>query len=325
MNESFSLDAAPSRALELDRELRQRLAESLSYALTELDVPEPAIVPRFETFLVKLRTAPVDPQVFGIYYDLVLSLEHGEDDAARILLSELLDLPPPVAGIQIRSLADLSATQRDRYRRQVDTDPNAVMRIDPPPPAMREHCERRIQEALSLLHQGYPELHAELHAILREVVIAVSPEVDLALEFDGASSFLLWGSIALNARGHETRLDTLEALVHESAHCLLFGLSSAERLVENDNQPRYSSPLRADLRPLDGIFHATFVTARMHHAVATLLRRGTLRDQEAAQAESSLAQHVVAFSDGVATLQKHALLTSLGRSVLDGMIRSMSA
>jgi HEXXH motif-containing protein len=325
VNDSFSLEADAGRALQLDRELRQRLAESLSYALTELDLVEPVLIPRFETFLVKLRAAPVDPQVFGIYYDLVLALENDESEAAKLLLSELLELPPPKAGIQIRSLADLSAIERDRYRRQVDTDPNSVMRIDPPPPAMNEHCSRRVGEALSLLQLGYPELHAELHAILREVVVAVSPEIDPTLEFDGASSFLLWGSIALNARGHETRLDTLEALVHESAHCLLFGLSSAERLLENDNQPRYSSPLRIDPRPLDGIFHATFVTARMHHAVTTLLRRGVLRDQEAAQAERSLTQHAAAFSDGTATLRQHAMLTSLGRTVFDGMLRSMPA
>jgi HEXXH motif-containing protein len=297
----------------------------LSYALTELDLLEPAVTPKFETFLVKLRAAPVDPQVFGIYYDLVLSLERNEEALARALLSELLELPTPAEGIQVKSLADLSATQRDRYRRQVDTDPNSVMRIDPAPPAMNEHCRRRVGEALSLLHQGYPELHAELQAILREVVIAASPELDAALEFDGASSFLLWGSIALNARGHETRLDTLEALVHESAHCLLFGLSSAERLLQNDNQPRYSSPLRADPRPLDGIFHATFVTARMHHAVAMLLRKEVLSDQEVAQAKYSLTQHVAAFSDGAATLKEHATFTSLGRTVFDGMLRSMQA
>lgn len=325
MSESFNLDADPNRAVQLDRELRQRLATSLSYALTEFDLLEPVITPRFEAFLLTLRAAPVDPQVFGIYYDLVLSLEHGQEDAAKTLLSELLELPPPAAGIQVKSLADLSASQRDRYRRQVDTDPNAVMRIDPPPAAMREHCARRIEEALSLLHEGYPELHAELHAILREVVIAVSPEVDLALEFDGASSFLLWGSIALNAQGHETRLDTVEALVHESAHCLLFGLSNTERLLENDNQPRYRSPLRVDPRPLDGIFHAAFVTARMHHALATLLERGVLRNEEVAQAEHSLAQHTSSFCDGVATLRRHALLTSLGRTVLEGMLRSMPA
>jgi HEXXH motif-containing protein len=297
----------------------------LSYALTELDLLEPAVTPKFETFLVKLRAAPVDPQVFGIYYDLVLSLERDEEEAARALLSELLELPTPASGIQVKSLADLSATQRDRYRRQVDTDPNSVMRIDPAPAAMNEHCRGRVGEALSLLRQGYPELHAELQAILREVVIAASPETDAALEFDGASSFLLWGSIALNARGHETRLDTLEALVHESAHCLLFGLSSAERLLENDHQPRYSSPLRADPRPLDGIFHATFVTARMHHAVATLLQRGILHGQEATQAGHSLTQHVAAFSDGAATLRKHATFTSLGQAVFDGMLRSMPA
>lgn len=323
MSTPFGIEADPGRALRLDDELRKRLADSLSYAVTELDLFEPAALPQFERFLVQLRANPVEPQAFGIYYDLVLALERDEREAAQQLSSELLALPVPAPTIRLRSLSDLDATQRDRYCRQVDTDPETVMRIEPPPEAMTRHCRWRIEEALQLLQQGYPELAQELNAILREVVIAVSPELDPAIEFDGASSFLLWGSIALNARGHETRLDTLEALVHESAHCLLFGLSHTERLLENDQRARYASPLRIDPRPLDGIFHATFVTARVHHALDTLLRRGALQGAEVAQAERSLAEYSAAFADGAATLERHAALTTLGRDVFGGMRRAM--
>jgi HEXXH motif-containing protein len=324
VNTGFSIDADPGRALRLDDELRKRLADSLAYAVTELDVLVPSVAPQFERFLVQLRASPVEPQVFGIYYDLVLALERDEREVARRLLDELLALPVVTSGICLRSLSELDATQRDRYCRQVDTDPDTVMRIEAPPEAMTRHCRGRIAEALQLLQTGYPELAQELHAILREVVIAVSPEVDPAIEFDGASSFLLWGSIALNARGHEARLDTLEALVHESAHCLLFGLSHAERLLENDQRARYASPLRIDPRPLDGIFHATFVTARVHHTLDTLLRRGALQGAELAQAEQSRAEYSAAFADGAATLERHASLTDLGRSVFGGMRRAMA-
>jgi HEXXH motif-containing protein len=299
------------------------LADSLGYAVTELDLLDPEAAPRFEQFLVQLRAVAAEPQVFGIYYDLVLALERDERELARRLLDELLTLPAAASGIRLRSLSDLDAVQRDRYCRQVDTDPETVMRIEPPPEAMTRHCRGRIEEALQLLQHGYPELAQELHAILREVVIAVSPELDPAIEFDGASSFLLWGSIALNARGHATRLDTLEALVHESAHCLLFGLSHAERLLENDQRARYASPLRIDPRPLDGIFHATFVTARVHHTLDTLLRRGALQGAEITQVEQSRAEYSAAFADGAATLEQHASFTDLGRSVFGGMRRAM--
>jgi HEXXH motif-containing protein len=324
VSEPFSIDADPGRAERLDHELRQRLAESLSYALTELDVLEAATVPSFEEFLVRLRMASVDPQVFGIYYDIVLALERSEAQHAARLVSELLEVPSPGRGIRIRSLGDLSDAARERYCRHVDTDPQMAMRIEPPSEALERHCRGRVEESLVMLELGYPELAEELRVLLREVVLAVSPEIDPALEFDGASSFLLWGSIALNARGHETRLDTLEALVHESAHCLLFGLSSAERLVDNDHGARFPSPLRIDPRPLDGIFHATFVSARVHHALGTLLQRGALQGAEAAQAHHSQASYVAAFADGAATLERHATFTALGRSVFGSLLRSMA-
>ena len=66
-------------------------------------------------------------------------------------------------------------------------------------------------------------------------------------------------------------LDMVQALAHESAHLLLFGMCADGPLLENANDDhRYSSPLRTDSRPMDGIVHATFVTARMCCALSQL-------------------------------------------------------
>ncbi len=62
----------------------------------------------------------------------------------------------------------------------------------------------------------------------------------------------------------------MAALLHETAHQLLFGLSLDQPVVENDVEERYASPLRPDPRPMDGIFHATFVCARMRYGYVRL-------------------------------------------------------
>ncbi|MBL6431916.1 MAG: hypothetical protein HPM95_15385 [Alphaproteobacteria bacterium] len=59
--------------------------------------------------------------------------------------------------------------------------------------------------------------------------------------------------------------------MHEAAHGTLFAMSPVEFYVFNPENERYSSPLRLDPRPLDGIYHATFVLARMHIAMRELV------------------------------------------------------
>ena len=69
---------------------------------------------------------------------------------------------------------------------------------------------------------------------------------------------------------------------------------------------------------LDGIFHATFVTARMHQAVARLVASGTLDAVERAEAERALGENRRLFASGLATLDAHAKPTPLGEAVLGG-------
>lgn len=55
----------------------------------------------------------------------------------------------------------------------------------------------------------------------------------------------------------------LEHIIHECAHQNLFALQMIDPVVLNDNKDRYIAPIRKQLRPMDGIFHACFVLARM--------------------------------------------------------------
>ena len=68
-------------------------------------------------------------------------------------------------------------------------------------------ARRLIQEALALLDRAYPELAGELRALLREIVLAVGPDAPDANNFDGASAFMLWGAILLNARNRSSVLE----------------------------------------------------------------------------------------------------------------------
>src|SRR5690606_33877017 len=98
-------------------------------------------------------------------------------------------------------------------------------------------------------------------------------------------------------------------------HTLLFGLSVDEKLVENPDSERFSSPFRLDPRPMDGIYHATFVAARMHYATEAFVRH-PLGQAQSAAVKAALEQGQRSFRDGLGTVEAHGRLSATGRGIL---------
>jgi HEXXH motif-containing protein len=317
--ESAFFDPSAERARQLDRRMRHRLAESMRYVAAQTAgrlTPPPE---RLASFLQQLERGPVSPHCFGAYYDLVLALDDDHLDEAEQHLREMLAAPPPQDGLRILALGESAHDPDvDRMRRHLDTDPTLSLAVVPPPPDVAATCRRRIGAALALIDSANHELAAEIGELVREIVLALGTSAPGTLHFDGAASFMLWGAIFLNAASHETTVEMVQALAHESGHSLLFGLSTDGPLLENDEDERYVSPLRSDPRPIDGIFHATFVTARMHQAVARLLEAGALVGGELDEAKRALETNAALFAEGLATLDRHARPTSMGSAVLAG-------
>ena len=307
------------RARRLDARMRARLAESVRYVASQigdaLEIPAAALA----GLLARLEDGPVGPHAFAAYADLVLALE--ADDRSRALqhLGDLLAAPAMRGGLRVVALGD-PARDRDAERllRHLDSDPERPLALLPPPPEVAAAGRARVESALRRLDRAHPALASEIRALLREIVLAVAPADLDAWTFDGASSFMLWGAVVLNAAGSPSALETIQALAHESAHNLLFALGADGPLVENGGLERFASPLRVDPRPIDGIFHATFVTARMQHAVTSLRATGALEPAERDEADRALAGNAALFAQGLETLDRHAKLTPLGEAVLSG-------
>lgn len=96
----------------------------------------------------------------------------------------------------------------------------------------------------------------------------------------------------------------------------LFGVALDSPLVLNDDDQRYKSPLRLDPRAMDGIYHATYVSARMHYALARLLGAGVLSSAQVAEAEAACAAHVKSFREGLTTVEAEGNLSELGRDLM---------
>jgi hypothetical protein len=317
-----SFEPSAQRVRFLDQRMRSRLAESLCHIWEQgkglLQVPSE----QFQKFLNELESRPVSPLAFSFYSDTVVAIEEDDIDEASRLLQQMISLPVHPGDISIIELVDPEQDPIARRYASLLVDPESddslKFEIFPPSPEAATNCRRFIKDAFDLMDAGDPELAAEIRALLREIVLAAGTLEAKAMTFDGASAFMLWGAIIINANQPKRELTMVQMLAHESSHNLLFGLSADEPLVENSPDELFSSPLRMDPRPMYGIYHATFVLARMHRAVKGLLDSGILSATQKEIAEKDLADNARLFANGIETVDRFGKLTPLGKIVMDG-------
>jgi HEXXH motif-containing protein len=210
----------------------------------------------------------------------------------------------------------------DLYRRRIGSGMTDL--FQPPAAEAVENFRERFAAGHALLSDALPELAGEIRALVREVVLATSPDA-APFQFDGASAYQLWGLLFLNPKFHPTPVAVAEVLAHESAHSLLFGFTFDEPLVFNDDEERYASPLRPDPRPMDGIYHATYVSARMHWAM-TRLAASPLADEEMrAAALKAAAADMENFEKGHEIVARHGRLSATGEALMREALAYMSA
>ncbi len=313
---------APDRAkaVNLDRRMRQRLADSLRHVLEQsgdaLEVDQGAT----GQLMAYLEAGPVSPRAFALYYEIVAAITENDLSSAAGGFRRLMALPhsseSDAAVMSILSWSPGVSAEQDCYARFFSFDDDTPIKLLPPPADLAEAYRLQILEVLGWLKMADPELASEIGVVSHTVLLALDSTEAGYFEFGGSASFMLWGALLLNPSNSHDRLFVAERIVHESAHALLFGYCADGPLLLNPSSERHASPLRDDPRPLDGIFHATFVTARMHYAVEHLLMRGLLASDEIPLARERLAKHRQRFADGLAVLDKYADLTETGAAVL---------
>ncbi|HWM21698.1 MAG TPA: HEXXH motif-containing putative peptide modification protein [Ilumatobacteraceae bacterium] len=300
--------------------MHSALADSLKYLTTA--VPELArragLTPaEVDKQLIRLAEQRFAPHVFARYYELVPQVEAGQLDAAAdhfgviVRAEPLAGDRPRICGIEdppLREVADL-------YRSKLDTDPQTDFRLLQPDDAELDRAQRLLESASRRFEPVLSDGFAELRATVSEVIVAVG-EPGSPYQFGGASSYMLWGALLLNAQRMEDERAVTISLMHEAAHTLLFGQTIDEPLVLNGDDEFYDSPLRSDPRPMDGIFHATFVSARMHQALAMMLQSDALSDDEREPTVSDQQLSERAFLDGLEVVREHGRLTPTGREVM---------
>jgi hypothetical protein len=325
-----------SRAAAIDKAVRGSFSKSVTWCLDQIGVDS-----RYVEHLGERAARPCD---FGCYYDILVALNASNcprTSVAHAAAKRFLSSPsihgsktdeclPRPSGLLITTLREpwYDHGEVDCLIRWLDLESeNAMSLVSLNTPELNE-ATLKIQTALSSMEILLPEFLAEMLAITSEIIFA-KPSTDQKFTFGGASSFSLWGGIALNANAHANWWQYLPRLVHEYSHNLLFGIAREEPLLLNDPEERYPSPLRHESRPLDGIFHAAFVSAREALAMREMLVG--LRVNSGYPHYAFLLEYCThtminsehSFKDCLSVIRHHGKLTELGRAILHDAERAI--
>jgi HEXXH motif-containing protein len=306
---AFRPDACRGRRV--DARVRAGLADSISAVLQAL--AGKGALPG-DDLVAHVRANPVAPVVFGVYTELVEAVFADDIDLAVKLAGELGTLAlGPVRGLRIVTLNDhdLGNGQSARYRRLLDDDPEVGRMLRALTPVELARASGQVHDALALLGAAAPELADEIRTLVKEIVLVETDDEDF-----GASTFQLWGALFLKVKPRSDRVEIAEALAHEGAHALLFGLGMGKPLVRNGTGIRYSSPLREDPRPMDGVVHASYVLGRMHYAVSRLLESELLTDKEEAGALAARKRNARHHADSWSVIDPAVQWTPAGEAAL---------
>jgi HEXXH motif-containing protein len=306
--------------LALDTAMRTALADSLAHihAVTAESINLTDVL--LASGMSAIKAHRVAPGVFGRYYDLVFAVHAKRYEDASALFHEIVALSAKQPGFAALPFTEQAlGADKERYARLLGLEAGSAAALSSPAHEDWLAFKANLAAALMLIEKADFALAAELRTLVIQIVAAASNSQSGSRAFGGASSFMLWGAVTLNVEQHRTRLDMIAGLVHEAAHQVLFGLSIDEPLVGNSIEERYGSPLRTDSRPMDGVYHATFVCARMHYAYLRLknLGKNNFDHEERDLVEQRLSDYRQKFFEGFDTVERFGRLSANGRRIMD--------
>lgn len=321
----LAFEPCTARALGIDRQIRDGLAHSLGTICSVLDDTTSVPLPAVHQLLDRIRSSRVRPAVFALYTKLVQAIELDDRPLIGRLVAELSDptlVDPAENRIVTLSPETLGSELSVRYCDILDDDTTVPLQLGPVTPQQLHEGAANVRRALELLAAADSEFAGEIEALGHEIVLAAPPAGSPA--FGGVTTFYLWGAMFINPTA-PSRFAMLEALAHEAAHLLVFGMTMGSAMVVNSGAERYPSPLRSDARPMDGIVHATYVLARLTYCAERLLRSHALTPAEREEVTRSRETNLRLYQKGLRTVHEHARFTEVGRIAFQRCVEACSA
>ncbi|MGO4569324.1 HEXXH motif-containing putative peptide modification protein [Rhizobium sp. 2YAF20] len=265
--------------------------------------------------LTKLGSVEIlNPRIFYLHDKLLLALRaQNKTSVDRIVdciaeevasTERRAEAGPDVASLGVSDwetfIAENSKELGEEYFRQRPI-------IEPVSEEIAHAEQSNIRSAIALISDYFPEMRQELDVFLNKVRI-FQGTVTM-----GITDVRMFGCMLIRTPrpGVNPKLYYGEHLTHEISHMYLNAAMAIDPIVLNDRSELFTSPIRPDPRPMLGVFHATFVTAR----IVQLFDRLATHDGDR-EVLVYLYQQIDELSAGIQEIAKGARLTDAGHDLL---------
>ena len=171
-----------------------------------------------------------------------------------------------------------------------------------------------LRDSLELIGRYMPDLRGEIDLYLQLIVpVGFDEHAHLSASYQEVI-----GTVYMTL--HPQPMTMVEATIHEFQHNKLHAQLELDPLLENAFWPLYSSPVRPDPRPLQGVLlavHAFQPIARLYQ----LMREGGHHHARHPEFDRRFAQIVKGNHEGATVLLEHGQPTAVGRGLLDEIRR----
>ncbi|MEM8636304.1 MAG: HEXXH motif-containing putative peptide modification protein [Pseudomonadota bacterium] len=318
MDTLISAPNAP-RARGQNRALQIQLLNSLDYLASECAASGLVDQGEFRAWITAAKSQRLSPACFAAYYDLVAAIEKGRRRKVSRLFKAIMSTPHMEDEITIRRLGDDYASEETRrIRRFMGSEKTGASGVRRPNSRAAKAFEETLRQAIDWIGRRAPELAAEIEASIFEIIL-VGPNRSGRGEFEGGTCFKLTGALVLNAEREASVADLVVTLAHEAGHAILFGECLDEMLVENPDTDLFWSPIRQSKRPLEGIFHAGFVSSRMLWVLDRMDGDSQFSLHEQIDMTTARADSSQVFAECVSIVGQNAQLTSTGARIFQQM------
>lgn len=263
------------------------------------------------------------PAAHALQAEMRAAAVRNDVDAIRgvyLAHRSVLSLPQPIGPCNVVAWGsdELGVSASALLQAAFRDDIGLTARLASPDPQAVAAFRERIAALRAGLAVATPLWCAELEELVSTILLATPDGSNEG--FSGASAFAAWGAILVNPAANDTPRQLALTLIHESSHLKLFHAYLDDEIVLNNPSEAYASPLRRESRPMNGVFHAAFVLARMILFSTDLLASGRagviLGDGEAACLIDDLPSWIDAFDAAHSVITAHGVLTPKGSAII---------
>ena len=270
-------------------------------------------------FLSRISSGDVDGCDFIVHHSLLKSLMNDNFEVGKRILKYGANRKLHSRNRILRYSKKDLGSDKSWYERLLllSDEINSNLKLEKPPLIEYQRSLEWMSITRKLLKASSPIANLEIKKLKPTIILARTSQYS-PIKFGGYSSSLAWSTIILNSEC-KTLVNFLVQVIHELGHQLLFALTTDTPLAFNNPEELYESPIRKDNRPMDGIIHACFVSARVFE-VLNLIKQNKFHQNFTSNEQAQIDNHCISASIAVEkalmVIKDSACLSALGERVI---------